>query len=90
MDCSRSSSGIQSNYRRKRCSFAPERFQDALESLTVTEGYLQTLFDREGGLEELKKSLKASGAITNSLARQGIHFYLKRHSDLHKENEGLE
>ena len=48
-----------------------------MEALSVSESDLKELLDQEGGLDALKQSLKSRGAVTNTLVKQGIHFYVK-------------
>jgi hypothetical protein len=58
-----------------------ERYEYALEQLRFSQADLiHLIYDTQGGFEGLQKSLKSSGAVTNSLLKQGLHFYIKKHN----------
>ena len=55
----------------------PERFRGAFEALAMREDDVRLIFEQEGGLESLKKSLRQQGAVTNALVKQGLHLYVR-------------
>ena len=54
-----------------------QRFQRQLDHLKYSESDLAQLLQQKGGFRRLQQSLRKSGAVTNQLLKQGLHFYVR-------------
>ena len=56
---------------------SPERFQRAVQALSVDPARMEDLLEQRGGLQALQRQLRNRGAVTNTMVQQDLHLLVQ-------------
>jgi len=56
---------------------SPERFQRAVQALSVDPARMEGLLEQRGGLQALQRQLRNRGAVTNTMVQQDLHLLVQ-------------